>query len=134
MRICRSCNETKEDSDFTRRGGGRLGLQADCNTCSIKRARDYRQDTRNRVGLYKLEKGCEDCGFKAAHSCQLDLDHVDPETKTYKGAHKAFDAGWSWSRIEAELTKCRVLCKNCHALRTYNERHWENFYTTVRMR
>jgi hypothetical protein len=134
MRKCRLCNIEKPEEAFRLRGGGRLGLQADCTECTNERARNYRQNTRDRVGVYKLDKGCERCGFKAEHSCQLDLDHIDPSTKTYKGAHKAYDAGWSWERIELELAKCTVLCKNCHALRTYEEEHWLNHYTTVRMR
>lgn len=132
--LCRLCKEEKTEEHFFYRGGGRLGLQADCVECSRKRAREYRQGIRNRVGEYKMSVGCECCGFKATHSCQLDLDHIDPKTKTYQGAHKAYDAGWSWERVKRELSLCQVLCKNCHALRTYDEEHWLNEHTTVRMR
>jgi len=131
---CRVCLEYLPIGDFDYRGGGRRTQQSDCKFCSRKRAREYRQRMRNLVGRWKLYKGCMVCGFKALHSCQLDLDHVDPENKTYKGSHKAFDAGWSKKRIKEELARCVVTCKNCHALRTYNERHWENNYSTVRMR
>lgn len=102
--------------------------------CSRERARSFRQESRNKVAEYKLAKGCEVCGFKAVHTCQLDLDHREPENKTYKGSHKAYDAGWSWKRIEAELAKCTVTCKNCHALRTQLEGHWKNEYTDISMR
>lgn len=132
--ICRSCKSDLPEEEFFYRGGSRKGLQADCRDCSRKRAREYRQKMRDRVTEYKMNKGCEVCGFQAEHSCQLDLDHIDPVTKTYKGSHKAYDAGWSWKRIEAELAKCVVTCKNCHALRTYNEKHWLNEHTSVRMR
>lgn len=132
--LCRTCNQDLPEGDFFYRGGGRTGAQADCKECSRKRARDYRQKQRDRVSKYKLEKGCEVCGFKAEHSCQLDLDHQEPKEKTYKGSHKAYDAGWSWKRIEQELAKCIVTCKNCHALRTYNHGHWENKHTSIRMR
>lgn len=131
---CRTCLEQKPEQDFFYRGGNRKGRQADCNACSRKRAREYRQEQRDKVASYKLSKGCEECDFKAQHSCQLDLDHVDPSTKTYKGSHKAYDAGWSWKRIENELAKCRVLCKNCHSLRTHNEGHWKNKHTDISMR
>lgn len=134
MRKCRSCLENKPDEEYFYRGGGRKGLQADCKDCSRKAAREFRQITRDKVGAYKMTKGCEVCGFTAEHPCQLDLDHIDPDTKTYKGAHKAYDAGWSWSRVEKELAKCVVTCKNCHSLRTYLEGHWENEHTSIRMR
>lgn len=134
MRECRTCLETKPVEEYFYRGGGRKGQQADCKDCSRKRAREFRQVTRDKVGAYKLAKGCEVCGFEAVHSCQLDLDHIDPATKEYKGSHKAYDAGWSWLRVEKELAKCTVTCKNCHALRTQLEGHWENEYTSIRMR
>lgn len=133
-RECRTCLNEQPEENFFDRGGGRNGLQADCMECSRKRARDYRQIQRDKVGIYKMEKGCEVCGFKAKHPCQLDLDHIDPSTKTYKGSHKSYDAGWSWTRIEQELAKCVVTCKNCHSLRTYEEGHWENKHTSIRMR
>ena len=134
MQKCRICGTFKDASEFSYRGGGRKGLQADCLECSRVRAREYRQATRDKVATYKLSKGCEVCGFQAQHSCQLDLDHIDPATKTYKGSHKSYDAGWSWERVEKEIAKCTVLCKNCHSLRTYEEGHWINEHTTVRMR
>lgn len=54
-------------------------------------------------------KCCEWCG-----SIQnLELDHIDPATKV---DHKI----WSWSlvRREAELAKCRPLCRPCHQSRS----------------
>lgn len=134
LRKCRTCNEDLPEEYFFYRGGGRNGLQADCIYCSRKRAREYRQSMRDKVSEYKMSIGCECCGFKPEHSCQLDLDHLKPKTKTYKGAHKAYDAGWSWNRIERELKLCQVLCKNCHALRTQKEGHWKSSVTQVRMR
>ena len=134
MKLCRTCKKEKPENEFAYRGGKRSGLQADCNACALKRAREYRQAQRDKVSKYKLDKGCEVCGFKAAHPCQLDLDHIDPNTKTYKGSHKAYDAGWSWKRIEQELAKCTVTCKNCHALRTQEEGHWKNSFSDIDMR
>lgn len=132
MRVCRICEQSLPEEMFYKKTGN--SLQVDCKVCAAKRAREYRQTQRDWVGKYKLEKGCEDCGFKAKHPCQLDLDHIEPSTKTYKGSHKSYDAGWSKKRIENELAKCRVLCKNCHALRTQLEGHWKNTYTDISMR
>lgn len=134
MKQCRTCNKRLQEDAFFYRGGGRKGLQADCIECSRKRARDYRQSIRDKVSEYKMSKGCECCGFQAEHPCQLDLDHIDPKTKTYKGAHKAYDAGWSWERVERELNLCQVLCKNCHSLKTHREGDWKSPVTQIRMR
>lgn len=134
MRKCRSCEQELEEELFSYRGGNRKGLQADCKSCSRLIARNYRQKMRSLVGRWKKLKGCQVCGFKPEHSCQLDLDHIDPNTKTYKGSHKSYDAGWSKKRVKQELAKCVVTCKNCHALRTFNEKHWKNKHTSIRMR
>lgn len=40
---------------------------------------------------------------------ELEIHHVDPDNKV---SHRI----WSWSRdrIEEELTKCEIRCKECH--------------------
>ena len=126
-KVCNRCQIEKEITEF-RNGRG------DCKTCCSDMAREYRQINRDWVGIYKMEKGCEICGFRAEHHCQLDLHHVDPSTKTYKGSHKSYDAGWSKVRIEEELEKCMVVCKNCHALEGHNEGHWRNPTSDISMR
>jgi hypothetical protein len=63
-------------------------------------------------------KGCQSCGFKAEHYCQLDLDHVVQGTKHKSLRHHSYEPSWSMPRIKAELAKCQVLCKNCHAEKT----------------
>jgi 5-methylcytosine-specific restriction endonuclease McrA len=47
----------------------------------------------------------------------LQVDHIDHTKKT---SHRI----WSWSKkkLEAELSKCRVLCKKCHRKKTTLER------------
>lgn len=52
---------------------------------------------------------CRKCGSFE----QLEVDHVDPETKVHHNV-------WSWSkaRREAELAKCQVLCRQCHQRKT----------------
>ncbi len=119
MRKCTECKELLPTQAFTWRGGGRVGLQASCKPCTLERLRSHRLYTRKVVGRWKMWKGCTSCGFKAEHSCQLDLDHVDPATKSSKANGRAFEPSWSLKRIKEELSKCVVLCKNCHALKTY---------------
>jgi len=134
-RKCKTCSKTKPLSEYYKRSSrGRKGHQVECCECAAKRAREYRQSMRDYVGKIKMESGCEICGFEAEHPCQLDLDHINPEEKTYKGSHKSYDAGWSKKRIDAELEKCQIICKNCHALRTYKEGHWKNVHTDISMR
>ena len=70
----------------------------------------------------KKAKGCEDCGFNA-HPTALDLDHIDPNTKhvTKTGRRPSPGSMLSYNPLTflSELSKCRVLCKNCHAIHTH---------------
>lgn len=134
-KVCKTCKVEKDISEYNVSSRKKnMILHHDCKECTAKYARDYRQSRRDYVSEYKLKRGCMLCGFIAKHTCQLDLHHVDPSTKTYKGDHKSYDAGWSLERIDAELEKCIVICKNCHALENYNEGHWRNKYTDISMR
>jgi hypothetical protein len=58
---------------------------------------------------------CTDCGgvFPA---CVMDFDHVRgvKEFDLSKGGSK------TWSALVEELSKCEVVCSNCHRIRTSN--------------
>lgn len=75
--------------------------------------------TNKRLLAEKKKNGCEDCGFNA-HPAALDLDHLDPSTKyvTRTGRKQCPSAMVTYKTevFELELAKCRVLCKNCHAI------------------
>lgn len=75
------------------------------------------------IQRWKLRKGCVECGYKT-HAVALHLDHIDKKTKHRSGNHKAIETGWSKERIKQELTKCQVLCANCHSVKTYNSKDY----------
>jgi len=59
--------------------------------------------------LKKFKKSsCEVCGFVAAHTCQLDVDHID-------GNHR-----------NNEPNNLQTLCANCHRLKTFTNKDWES--------
>lgn len=45
----------------------------------------------------------------------LEFDHIDPAEKSFTIAKAST---WSDTRFWAELEKCQLLCKNCHADKT----------------
>ena len=91
-----------------------------------ERLPDYRRDRamaryaerRVLIDAIKLDRGCIDCGYREA-ACALDFDHRDPE-------HKLFTISQSMQRnldlLLAEIAKCDVRCRNCHAIRTKEQR------------
>lgn len=76
------------------------------------------------IGRWKQRQGCVMCGNKQLASYQLDLNHIEPEHKCF-GLSSNGDLRRSWNKIKNELSKCEVLCKNCHAIVTYNEKHYK---------
>ena len=71
---------------------------------------------------YKTLRGCEDCGYNV-HSCALQLDHLDPDTKFISKSGKRVDPSnmvyQNTTKMFEEYLKCRVLCSNCHAIHTH---------------
>lgn len=59
---------------------------------------------------------CKECGEKRIHC--LDFHHRDPNEKDFKLSSAIYR--YSKERILAEISKCDVLCANCH--RDY---HWK---------
>lgn len=47
----------------------------------------------------------------------LDFDHIDPKTKLVS-VSKAVTGRWSKEKILEEITKCQILCANCHRKKT----------------
>lgn len=73
------------------------------------RARSYAKVRQRRIDWFKENGPCRKCGSWE----NLELDHIDPETKT---THNI----WSWSEPKrlAELAKCQALCNPCHKEKT----------------
>lgn len=63
----------------------------------------------------KSEKGCTDCGYNT-NPVALQFDHRPGEVKSFTIAAAA--ASRSMEAILAEVTKCDVVCANCHAIRS----------------
>jgi hypothetical protein len=78
-----------------------------CESCNT-RVRRFRAKLR---AIELLGGACKNCGWMGLPA-GFDFHHVDGE--------KEFGIGMvsnkSWSVIEAELKKCVLLCRNCHAI------------------
>ena len=116
--ICESCNKQFEPHDPRQ-----IYCSAKCKSNSPKaktRMHQFQQERRDRINAYKTARGCCVCGYNS-HPAALHFDHL--------GDNKSFnisqDPKRAWNLIEAEMAKCRVICANCHSIKTYelNEYH-----------
>jgi hypothetical protein len=75
------------------------------------REAEKRADTRRKIDLLKVERGCYICGGMFPAEC-LDWDHLP-------GREKRFNIGcdgtsYGLSACIDEIAKCQVVCSNCH--------------------
>lgn len=69
---------------------------------------------RRERGIKILGSICVRCGTRDG----LEIDHIDPATKNFKGGFP-WSRAWIW--IEAELVKCQLLCDSCHQEKSNSE-------------
>jgi hypothetical protein len=92
-----------------------------------KKRKEYYQkqaNSKDRILYWLIEKyggtPCMDCG-KIFDWCVMDFDHRPGEVKDFGIA----SFGWykatpkNIARVEKEITKCNLVCSNCHRVQTY---------------
>lgn len=81
----------------------------------LARAKLWRDDRRRRA-IDILGGECVDCGN--VDNRVLEFDHIEEKTNTIANLL----ANHTWDMVEAELSKCELVCANCHSIRTYDRR------------
>lgn len=85
----------------------------------LARARVQNKENTARARAYvrQAKSGpCVDCGGRF-HFAAMQFDHVRGTKRFNIG--DAIGSGRSIEQIRTELTKCELVCGNCHAVRTY---------------
>ncbi|GAA4051027.1 hypothetical protein [Agromyces indicus] len=145
---CGRCKQSRPLVEYNRRTASRDGLQSLCRDCNRANARaDYslhresqvrriiagKESRRSRalewIGRHLLTHPCVDCGETDIRV--LDFDHRSGVEKQ-DGVMRLAQGGHAISTIAAEIAKCDVRCRNCHAIVTY-ERLGRNWRSTVRL-
>ena len=65
---------------------------------------------------YLKNHPCVDCG--ETDFVVLQFDHINND-KIKGGVLYMAKNGYGWSKVQAEIDKCEVVCCNCHCRRTY---------------
>lgn len=86
-----------------------IGWRWRCQICETEHARNRRR--RNKQRAVDIKGGCcEVCGYNKCLA-SLTFHHVDPKKK--EGNVKRL-LKCSWERVEKEIDKCVLVCRNCH--------------------
>ena len=141
MKTCPRCKGSKKLTDFNKNSRRADGHQSMCRLCqrtvqnkwyatrgsehrrrSRLNNRDRRHRNRKFLTEYLLAHPCVDCGEK--NPVVLDFDHVKGKKKD--AVTKLASSLYSIRKIKSEISKCEVVCANCHRVRTANrdKSHW----------
>ena len=77
-----------------------------------QRDKKYKQELSKFINEIKLKSGCELCGYNE-HSAALCFHHKNSENKETEIAN-LINSKYSKKRVLKEISKCIVLCANCH--------------------
>lgn len=70
--------------------------------------------------IQKLGGKCSVCGYKK-NSSALDLHHINPKEKVFSLDLRSL-SNRTQSKIDVEVNKCVLLCRNCHS-ELHNPQH-----------
>ena len=105
-----------------------------------RRTRERKKYGKAILRRFKIYKGCAKCGYNEHHA-GLEFNHVIPqskrEDKSFNIGHHAHylamsNGSKSRDKLKNELKQCEVLCRNCHGIVTFEEKHWRNSTNVTR--
>lgn len=132
MKQCCRCKDIKPLDQFAKNKRHLDGLQKYCKACHKDSNARYfqenkekfrslnaaqRRDKAQKLQEYKQTLSCSSCG-ETKH-WRLDFHHTNDDKDR---AVSLMIKSHSWDNIIAEIKKCIVLCRNCHADAHYNEK------------
>ena len=148
MKTCTICKQGKDLSEYNKHSGRKDGLQAQCRECSHKHFKNYYENNRekqfavvaarnkklihrNREWLaeYLSTHPCVDCSNSDIRV--LEFDHLEHKIM---GVGKMVRHGSSIQKIQKEIDKCEIRCRNCHQIKTMERRGgaWQDeFFKTI---
>lgn len=121
FRQCHLCGYESDDlSEFVKGPDVKYGRKNLCKWCAnhnIVRinARIAKKEPKLAILREAKSKPCADCG-KTYPICVMDFHHLDPSKKEIK-VGEAAGTNISMEKFLEELSKCVILCANCHRLR-----------------
>lgn len=136
---CSKCKVERPIEKFSKNKSRKDGLHSSCKPCHnqylkshyekrkeyyIEKAKrhntKYREEHTKFIRELKENTPCTDCGQNYPYYV-MDFDHLDPKTKLE-------NIGWMTARrlgietIKKEISKCEIVCSNCHRIRTHKLR------------
>jgi hypothetical protein len=141
MKKCSRCLEELPIDVFPVMNKKSGKLNSMCRSCKQEYDREYWSKNKNEKGQIKNENAknnrlikrqyiidklkeskCMDCGNSDWRV--LEFDHRDRETKSFNISDST---SHSIEKIQIEMSKCDIVCANCHTIRTITQRGYYKF-------
>jgi len=133
-KVCTKCKIEKDAGDFHFRSKKRGILEPRCKPCRNKANREYaktphakkakkdaarKKMEERRIWYVNIKENtpCSDCGKKYPFYV-MQFDHV-PERGDKRSNISSLWRGHKEETILKEISKCELVCANCHAARSY---------------
>ena len=82
-----------------------------------EKARIRLSEFRDKIISIKEQNPCIDCGIKYPYYI-MEFDHLRDKK------HEVSEmVSYSWKRVLEEISKCEIVCANCHSSRTHLRKH-----------
>lgn len=140
MKRCSRCQTEKPVGELNRSPRNKDGRHSYCRACqkahyrdnavrhkaNVRRISKARRKQALDAIMIQFSKGCVDCGCMEIRV--LEFDHVRGVKVASVGS--MVRRGRSLAMIQAEIAKCEVRCRNCHAIVTIERRgaSWHDAY------
>lgn len=127
MKVCNVCNEEKVLQDFHPNKNCKEGVTGTCRKCNRERIKKWYSDNRKRrqeaanASNQKRKKAIVDHFGNKCLDCQIEypqyvyqFHHLNPKEKDFNPSYAMTQ---NPSKMWEELSKCVMLCANCHIIR-----------------
>ena len=129
MKTCYKCKEIKPLIEFSKNIAKSDGLSAQCKSCHKILRKEHYLKNKNKIlsqvkknkktyfEWYKSLKNnpCKDCNQKYPHYV-MEFDHLHNKKFQLGNASKGL---YSKETVLKEISKCELVCANCHRIRTH---------------
>lgn len=130
MKICTKCLIEKVETEFNWKNKSKNIRQWVCRPCHSAYLKEHyktnpqtyiNSSKKRRLAISEFVRNCKnvpckDCGVSYPHYV-MDFDHRDKKDKRF--ILSKYNQIGSLTKIKAEISKCDVVCANCHRKRTY---------------
>lgn len=139
-KICGTCNQELDLIEFSLKDAKTNKRHSKCKTCQKEYSKKHyatnkmeyfekaktnnkKYKERNKDFLISLKEGvpCKDCGKEYPHYV-MDFDHL-PAFEKNENVSRMKNWSFSTKTLMEEISKCDLVCSNCHRERTWKRLH-----------